>query len=341
MKPVTADDIFTLMDSYITSTALNAAMELGLFWYLDEGPMDLAGISQALDIPPNRCHYWLVLLSDAGLIEQVPGGYTLSTTGRTAILDAFSQDTWAFLAREARFRFPVFHKLALHIREPRSTWEAQGMAPPDYFANITESPEYARRFTRMLYEIHIPLAESLAETLDMDGVTMLMDLGGGSGVMSFALLRRYPHLTSVVVDTPNVCAAGREIAKENRLEDRISYHEADFLEDELPSGFDMVLQCDVGPYNEEFFIKLRDSINLGGRLVIVDHFAATDGSLPSYWTHWAFLVSLTNPDYSMRTIDDVRRSLEDAGYRYLFDRILPQEELYRWARDWMVIEARR
>jgi 16S rRNA G1207 methylase RsmC len=68
---------------------------------------------------------------------------------------------------------------------------------------MAQSPERARRFTRMLGEIHRPLAAELAETLDMTGVRRLMDLGGGSGVVSLALLNRHPELTAVVVDIAN------------------------------------------------------------------------------------------------------------------------------------------
>ncbi len=73
-----------------------------------------------------------------------------------------------------------------------------------------------------------------------------MDLGGGSGVVSMALLRKYPALTSTVVDIENVCVAGRQIAEEEGLSDRISYHPADFAGGEFPAGYDLVPQCDVG-----------------------------------------------------------------------------------------------
>jgi hypothetical protein len=48
-------------------------------------------------------------------------------------------------------------------------------------------------------------------------------LGGGSGVVSLALLRQHPHLTSTAVGIENVCIAGREFAQENSLSDRITY----------------------------------------------------------------------------------------------------------------------
>lgn len=341
MKPVTTDDVFDLMDAYLTSAALNTALELGLFWLLAEQPLDAAGVGEALGIPGNRSQYWLQLLSHAGLLEQGAQGYTPSSTARTAILDAYSQGTWAFLAQEERTRFPIILNLAQHIREPVSVWAALGATPPDYLAQMIESPETSRAFTRMLYEIHLPYADEIANHLDMTGVDRLMDLGGGSGVVSLALLRRYPHLSAVVVDIPTVCAAGREIAAENSLHDRITYHAADFLQDELPSGFDLVLECDAGPYSEALFRKIRTVLNPGGRLVIVGHFVATEGIAPTSCLDWAFEGALANPSYSFKTIAEVQARLSQTGFQVLSQTTLPPREVRRWSSDWVLIEARR
>lgn len=341
MRPVTTDDAFDLMESWATSAAFNAALELGLFWLLAERPMDTPEIAQALEVPTNRCGYWLQLLSSTGLIEPGPKGYAPSATARTAILDAYSQGTWAFLAGEARERFPAIQDLALHIRENRSAWAIQGLKPPDYFDQLVQSPERARRFTRMLYEIHQPLAEQVAGALDMTGVERLMDLGGGSGVISLALLRRYPELSAVIVDIPSVCGVGRQIAAENSMEDRITYLAADYVRDELPSGFDLVLECDSGPYTEAFFRKVRTVLNPGGRLAIVYQLAPAEGIAPQPWLHWAFLASLENPDHAVLTAERVRKRLKRAGYEVASECTLPPGDALRWSGDWMLIEARK
>ena len=339
MNPVTPDDVFDLMDSHFTSAALGAAMELGLFWLLREQPLDVTGVSGALGIPLNRCRYWLQILERAGLIEQTPEGYAPSASARVAILDVYSQDTWAFLAEQARIDLPAVRDLTLHIREPGSTWEAQGVTPPNYFDQIVESPEMARRFTRMLYEIHVPLAEELAELLDMNGVDRLMDLGGGSGVVSLALLRRYPRLFVTVVDVENVCAAGREIAQENSLADRITYHAADFVHGELPSGFDMALACDTGRYSEAVFRKVHAALRPGGRLAIANQFAPAEGVAHPARLDWAFLASMRDPDSAVLTAAKVQMRLTQAGFQVLSERTLPPRAPDRWTGGWVLIEA--
>jgi SAM-dependent methyltransferase len=343
MKPRSTDDVLDLLDASFDSAALGAAMELGLFWLLEARPRNETEIAARLGIPLSRCHYWLQLLRRAGLVEKGAEGYEPSSTARSAILEAYDQGTWALLAHEARERLPGLSDLPVHLREPGSVWRAQGLTPPMYVDQMGEDPDRARRFTRMLYELHQPLAKQLAGSLDLSGVTRLMDLGGGSGVISLALLRRYPNLTSVVVDIPNVCAAGREIAVGSPLEDRITFQAADLLSDDLPSGFDVVLECDVNAYSDELFDKVRDSLNPGGRFVLVDQFAPGLGVAPVARVHWALAGSLIDADFAFPTVAQIRDLLEEVGFLQISDKPLAEisEPCRRFSEHMVVIEARR
>lgn len=343
MKPTTTDAVLDLMDAAFASAALGAALELGLFWWLEARPRDGQEVARALGIPPIRCQYWLQLLCDTGLLEQGPEGYRPSATARTAILGIYSQDSWALLAEEARERLGGLRDLAIHLGEPGSVWDVLGLTPPSYLTRMTESAERARRFTRMLYEIHGSLAEELADLLDLRGVERLMDLGGGSGVFSLALARRHPRLTAVVVDIANVCAAGREIAAENALEHRVTYHPADFLVDELPTGFDLVLECDVDVYGEALFRKVLAALRPGGRFVIIDQLAPAEGIAPPSRRHWAFEGSLRNPDFAFPTAAQIRDQLRSAGFRRVSESPPPSasEASTRFRDGMVVIEALR
>jgi ubiquinone/menaquinone biosynthesis C-methylase UbiE len=341
MKPQTTDDVFDLMDYFVTAAALGTAMELGLFWLLDERHMDVEEIAQELQIPNKRCNYWLQILQSTGLIELGEDGFGLTSTAQRTVLDAYCRDTWTFLARESRERYPAVQNLTKHIREPGSTWEAQGLTPPNYVVQMVENPERAEQFTRMLYELHQSLADEIAATLDLSDAEHLLDLGGGSGVVSLALLRQNPKLTSLVVDIPNVCAAGRKIAEENGMEERITYLEANFLHDELPSGFDVILQCDVGEHDQAYLRKLWSILEPGGRLAIVDQFESEEGIVPQQYKYWAFLGSMSDPDYSVGTLAKLIAGLKEAGFGMLSERPLMGEDAIRWEEDWVLVEARK
>ena len=343
MKPETTQDILEFMNGHILSAALGTAMELGLFWLLAKKPLSATDVAQTLDIPLNRCHHWLQILCKLGLLENTTEEYVPSIIAREAILNAQSQDTWAFQAREDRDSSLFVRDLALNISKPMSTWQTRNLIPPDYFQPIQEDPSYAARFTRKLYEIHCPLAEQLANMLDLQGVKSLLDLGGGSGVVSFALLRKGQDLTSVVVDIENVCQAGREIASQNKLEKRIRYLAANLLQDDLPTGFDMVILCDVGSFSEILFRKIYDVLNLKGHLVIVDKFAPNRTSAPPSRLPSAFLDSLEHPAQSIdfTTVEVVQTRLQGAGFRDISVTSVPHKDNLPWNIDWIMLETRK
>jgi predicted O-methyltransferase YrrM len=179
--------------------------------------------------------------------------------------------------------------------------------------------------------------------LDLRGVKSLLDLGGGSGVVSFALLRKQHELTSVVVDVENVCQTGREIASENNLEKRITYLAADLLQDDLPTGFDMVMLCDVGSFSEILFHRIYNVLNLKGHLVIVDKFAPSRTSAPPSRLSSAFLDSLKHPEQSINftTTEVVQTRLQQAGFQDFSVTSVPHQDNLPWNIDWIMLETRK
>lgn len=326
-KLVTKDDVYELLSAPTASAALGAAIETGLLWLLADKPMDAPGVSQALGVPGKRCHYWLQILHSIGILDQDGRGFVPSSEAYAAILNTHSQASWSHLALDERERAAGVHNLALYIREPGSVWKAQGLTEPkDYVEKNRIDPERARDFTRMLYELHQNLAKELPARLDMTGVHRLLDVGGGLGVVSMALLRKYPHLTCTVVDLENVCIAGREIAEENSLADRITYLPADFYQDEFPGGFDMVIKCDVSVFGEAWFRKLWGCLLPGGRLVLADHLSQAENMPPRL--EWSFLDSLEDPNFSIPTVDQVQDQLVRAGFRSVSDPcVLPDRRI--------------
>jgi SAM-dependent methyltransferase len=160
----------------------------------------------------------------------------------------------------------------------------------------------------------------------------MMDLGGGSGVLSMALLRTHPVLTSTVVDIENVCDAGREISEEEGLSDRIFYHPADFTTGQIPTGFDLILQCDVSIFGITLFQKLWQALKPGGRLILVEPLSSMEGYAPLTRVGWAFLDSLRDPHFIVPSLNQVRIQLTQAAFE-----VLPEH--HALGRGWIVLQA--
>lgn len=317
-KTTTGDDITEMFTATAASAALGAAVETGLLWRLAAQPLCAEDIVASLRIPGRRGYYWLQFLEEIGVLDGGPQGYSPSAAAREAILQTRTQESWQHLALDERERVAGLHNLALCLSEPGSIWTAQGLpAPINYVEKMRHDPARAREFTRMLFEVHQPLAGSVANLVDLTGARRLMDLGGGSGVISMALLRKYPALSATVVDLENVCIAGREIADEQGLSGRISYFPADFEADEFPQGFDAIIQCDVGLLGLPLFQKMYQCLNPGGRVIFIELLSPNQHAAPLGRVRWTFLDSLHDPNFGFPTPGQAAELLAQAGFEVL------------------------
>lgn len=308
MRSEGAHAVMDLLDAPSTAAALGAALELRLFWRIAERPFSAEAIAEQLGVRPAPCVYWLQILAQAGFLDATPDGFRVSTFALDAIVNTYEPDTWALLAEEARERLPALLDLPRALRTPAAV-----LTRPDYVDQMRANPDRARRFTRMLYDLHRASAERLASQLDMAGVQRLLDVGGGSGVFSFALADRHPGLTAIVVDIAPVCDAGGEIARERGLQDRVTYQAADVTADPLPQGFDLALVCDLGVYAVPIFRRIADALRPGGRVVIVDVFPPAADQAPRARAHWAFERALVGKEPDA-TATEVERMLLEAGF---------------------------
>ena len=306
-------DVLDMLDQPLAGAAVGAALELGLFWLLETESRDAAEVGRALGIPVGRCRAWLKVLAAAGFVVEQRGLYGPTPAARTGILARYSAETWSFLAQEARERLEAVRDLPRKLRA-RHEPPANGKAP--YALKMADDADRARRFTRMLYELHGPMAAQLAARLDLAGVRRLLDLGGGSGVVAIALTRRWPDLSVTVLDIANVCDAGREIvASEPRhIAERIEFHPADFLDDELPREFDAVLECDVSVYTEQLFRRVGRALAPGGRFLVADEFQPLGGSKDPSHAGWALVRTLTDPGWCAPTSDGTCELLLRSGF---------------------------
>jgi len=313
VSPSSTDEVVELIRGSVDAAAVGAALELGLFWLLEAGPLDAAAVGSALRIQPTRAGHWLDLLASLGLLDRAEAGFVPSPRCRTSILATYDRETWAMLALEARESTGAILDLPDRLRDDPAT-SGQGR-PTSYVDRMVDDAARARRFTRMLYEIHEPMAIEVAEQLDLRGVRRFMDLGGGSGVVALALLRRWPALSVTVVDIDTVCRAGREIAAELGMGARLAFHAADFMRDALPAGFDAVIECDVGVYDVALFAKVRRALVPGGRFLIVDELPSGDAPVDRSRVRWAFEASLINPGFVPPTVASIGAELRRAGFR--------------------------
>lgn len=150
------------------------------------------------------------------------------------------------------------------------------------------------------------------------GAQRLLDVGGGDATIGCALAHEYPNLQVTVFNLPASAAlAGRTIA-ERRFAPRVKVHEGNFLEDELPGGFDRLLFSRVltdwdANVCRMLFEKSHRALTRGGVLVINE--ALMDGNL-DYTIAWEFRYIFydTFGRAMFKSLEVYRKLLADAGF---------------------------
>jgi len=337
MKVETTVDIHFMLDAHFASAALTAALEQGLFWRFDGPSKPIETIAEMLNIPAGICRNWLRVLASLGLLEEQEEGYVLTAAAHTALLQSHDASTWAELARGERKRWADDLALLGKLFEPKTIDQAVESPPSqlsDYVQAMAEDPQQAHDFTTMLYNLHRPLAEDIARQLDAAGVRRLLDIGGGSGVVSLALLRKHPGLTATVVDIPNVCAVGRQIADGTTEAGRITYYPANYYLDAFPGRFDLILACDIIGYDQLLIDKVADHLEVGGRFVIIDRWFEERQSWSIGQSAYLLRRSLQNPGFSLPSIAEVYSRLRASGLEPIAREEVPYGR-------WQMIQARK
>ncbi|MFP6762983.1 MAG: methyltransferase [Planctomycetaceae bacterium] len=131
------------------------------------------------------------------------------------------------------------------------------------------------------------VAPVLAGNVPLSSARHLLDVGGGTGIYSFALLKRNPNLHAVLFDRPEVLRIAFDMAVEYGVRDRVDFVPGDLFTDPLPGNADVVLLSNIlhdwdVPECQNIIRRSAGALRPGGQLLIHDVFLddALDGPLP-------------------------------------------------------------
>jgi predicted O-methyltransferase YrrM len=145
----------------------------------------------------------------------------------------------------------------------------------------------ARQLTLSLAGRSKVVAPILAERLALQHETLLLDLGGGTGIYSIALLQKHPTLRAILLDLPEVITVAKEFASEYGVSDRLDFIAQDMFNDVAFPTSDIVLLSNVLhdwdiPACEALVKKSAAALSDAGSVIIHDVFLndTMDGPLP-------------------------------------------------------------
>jgi predicted O-methyltransferase YrrM len=265
--------------AFIVSRLIIAAERLQVFRTLHGQRMKAAAIGHALKIHQSQRDRFLNSLVSLGLLHKSDDTYWNTSIADKYFVDERSIYWTRQYSKECLEAYETLTVLEKALASGRSCASIKGLKKPSYTEAMKRDRRRAEDFTQMLFHFHRDDAEALAKYLDLSMHRTVLDVGGGSGVMSIALARKNPHLRACILDLATVCKIAAGNIRRAGLSRRIGTMPGD-LRRKLPAGYDVIMFCDIGPVSEQLLKNAHESLPPGGLIVAADRYLSDDGTKP-------------------------------------------------------------
>jgi predicted O-methyltransferase YrrM len=277
--------------SFATELLCAAVKHFHLFGHLTTGPMGFDELRGQLGLEKRPATVLITALRAMKLlVVDAQGRLDLSPLAREHLVPGgpFDVSDYVGLASNS----PGVLEMVDRLRSNRPAGAKPGGPGASFIyreglESAMESEASARRLTLALAGRAKNVAPVLAQKLPAENVKKILDVGGGTGIYSIALLQRHKGLRAIIFDRAEVLKVAREMGQEYGVLDRMEFVAGDMFADPLPGGCDVALLSNIlhdwdEPECETLVKRCAEAVTPGGRLVIHDVFLNDDldGPLP-------------------------------------------------------------
>ena len=278
--PTDATPLFEAFRWRYGSCLLMASVShLGVFQKLGSGPLSDALFRERLGLEERPFQVLCTGLLAMGLIQRnAQGALEITTLAREHLLpeSPYFVGDYMGLAAESAEVIDLVERLRSN-RPADIDQQGHAFIYRDGIPSAMEASQWARHFTLSLAGRARNVAPALAETLHIDGVRHLVDVAGGTGIYSLALLEKNPSLEITLIDLPEVLKVASEVIGDHPERHRLHLQEADMFQWTSQQPFEACLFSNVFhdwdiPQCQTLIRHFTDQLDPGGRLIIHDVF---------------------------------------------------------------------
>ncbi len=265
-------DIMDIATGFQRARPLLTAFELDLFTVLNDEPKTSDQVAAAVGADPRATDRLMNALTALGLLEK-HGGHFSNGPAASKHLVKGKPDYMAGLRHTAHL-WNTWSNLTETVR--------RGTPAPRPPTN-DRGEEWLRAFIAAMHWRARASAPLVVNLLDLDGVSRVLDVGGGSGAYAMAFARR--GISAVVFDLPNVLPLTRAYVQNEGLSAEVETVPGDYLRDSLPGGFDLVflsaiVHSNSFDENRALIAKAAGALRAGGQVVVQEFLMNEDRSGP-------------------------------------------------------------
>ncbi|UCH21931.1 MAG: methyltransferase [Deltaproteobacteria bacterium] len=301
-------DILRKTAAYRESRVLTSAIELDIFTQLGDKSLSADKLAHKTNTLRDGLEILLNALSGMGLLKKNNNLFS-NTDLSLKYLNASSSESITNYLWLAAQNWNQWCDLTKVIQGKADKNKALG----------TENPELKKRFSLAVNERSLQVIPKLLQHIHVGSAKSLLDLGGGDGSYSFAILEKNPQLRVTIFDRPYMITAAMLRAFDKGVITKIKLVAGDFFKDDFGGPHDIVFLSNIihifgAAENKRLLEKITKALNAGGKLLIVDRFLEDDKTNPpeaAFFTVELFLRTDSGRCYSW---SDVIHWLKAVGY---------------------------
>jgi predicted O-methyltransferase YrrM len=293
-----------------------AIAHLDFFTWLADHPNTPGTICAHFGLHPRPVDVMLTLFTAQGLLTQSGGIFHLTLRAREHLVASSLYNLAPYYA-SMKDRQPTLDMLTVLKTGKPANW---GSYDAQAWAEAMTRPDFAAHFTAAMDCRGMLLGPALAKRLDLADHKSVLDLAGGSGIYSCALVARHPHISATVLERPPVDGIATQAIAKQGCSDRVKVIAGDIFVDDLPKDHDVHLWSNVlhdwdEPKVRELLAKSSAVLPRNGLVVVHDAFINAEKTGPLHVAEYsALLMNITEGKcYSLR---EMRNYLTDAGFEW-------------------------
>jgi acetylserotonin O-methyltransferase len=317
MTPLSPAPIIDLMEAFRRSKAMFAALSLGVFDSLAQGPATACDLSRRLKTNAEALGRLLDACVALQLLDRRDDAYANTPLAARYLVRSSPESLAGYVRYSDDALYPMWAHLDDAVREATPRWRQTFGWSGSIFDNFFQTEERKREFLMGMHGLGMWASPAVVRAFDLSRFKILADLGAATGHLAIAASEAWPELRAIVSDLGEVLPAASDQIAKSPARDRISVMAADFFKDDLPAAdlyaLGRILHDWQEPRIEMLLSKIFKALPSGGALLIAERLLDEDRSGP-LGAHMQSLNMLVCTEGRERTLSEYEALLKRAGF---------------------------
>ncbi len=307
--------LINMIFSYMTTQCLYTVVKLGIADYLVNGGKSINELAKLADCHADPLYRVMRCLASQGIfIEKSDKTFHLNDLSKSLINDSTTSMA-SFINICAEELYQASAGLLDTVKQGVPAFDR--LYKKDFWSYLQDNPDRAEIFNTAMEKGFNNSISEILSAYDFSHYKTFVDVGGGKGQLTCAILSNNKHAQGIIYDLAYVEKSAKGYISYNSLDERCRFVSGDFFQ-QIPIGGDVyLLRVILHDWNDEksqlILKNCHKAMQQHSKLILIEKVIVNNGfETPTCLGDVNMLVSLTGKE---RTISEYEELLNQSNFR--------------------------